>query len=263
MPARHAVSDSLSGPPAGAAETVPVENETSERVVRTLVFGLPLAALVVGGMAGVGRKPALARPGRARDHLHPHRAGHHGRLPPAVHPPQLQNYPRGAGVPRRPRLDGRRGPGDRVGRHSPQAPQLLRPVRRPAQPPRRPLPRLAWGAERTRPRAHRLDVPRQGHGEPRALRQGPARRSRPALHQPYVPALGRRRPRRSVRARCGADGLDRRRAHRPPVGRSGAHLSPAPRDLQHQLAVPRLRPAPLRHRGRVAQPRVAGAARVR
>ena len=38
---------------------------------------------------------------------------------------------------------------------------------------------------------------------------------------------------------------------------------PASRDLQHQLAVPLLRPPPVRHRRRVAQPRVAGSDRVR
>ena len=96
-----------------------------------------------------------------------HRARHHGRLPPAVHPPQLQDD----AAPLRAlfavlRLDGRRGPGDRVGRDPPQAPPLLRPARRPAQPPRRPGAGLARRAARARPRACRLDVPRQGHGQP-------------------------------------------------------------------------------------------------
>ena len=43
-------------------------------------------------------------------------------------------------------------------------------------------------------------------------------------------------------------GIARRRAHRAAVGRRGAHLPPASRDLQHQLAVPLLRPAAVRHR---------------
>jgi stearoyl-CoA desaturase (Delta-9 desaturase) len=37
-----------------AAETVPIENETSERVVRTMVFGVPPAALAVGGWLAWG-----------------------------------------------------------------------------------------------------------------------------------------------------------------------------------------------------------------
>ena len=37
-----------------AAETVPVENETGERIVRTVVFGLPPAALVAGGWMAWG-----------------------------------------------------------------------------------------------------------------------------------------------------------------------------------------------------------------
>jgi stearoyl-CoA desaturase (Delta-9 desaturase) len=38
----------------GAAETVPIENETSERVVRALAFGVPPAAVVVGGWLAWG-----------------------------------------------------------------------------------------------------------------------------------------------------------------------------------------------------------------
>ena len=53
-------------------------------------------------------------------------------------------------------------------------------------------------------------------------------------------------PRPPVRSRPGVDGHDRRRAHRPPVGRSRPHLPAPPRDLQHQLAVPLLRPATVR-----------------
>ena len=46
----------------------------------------------------------------------------------------------------------------------------------------------------------------------------------------------------------GADRLARGRAHRAVVGRSGARVPPASRDLQHQLAVPLLRPATVPHR---------------
>ena len=37
-----------------AAETVPIENETGERIVRTVVFGLPPAAVVAGGWMAWG-----------------------------------------------------------------------------------------------------------------------------------------------------------------------------------------------------------------
>ena len=59
------------------------------------------------------------------------------------------------------------------------------------------------------------------------------------------------------------DGLCCGRAHGTPVGRSGACLSLASRDLQHQLALPLLRPATVLHRRSVPQPRVARAARLR
>ena len=136
------------------------------------------------------------------------------------------------------RLDGGRGAGDRVGRHPSQAPPLLRPRGRPAQPARRPGAGVARHAARAGPRPRRLDVPRQGHGQPRPLRQGPARRPRPALHQPHVPAVGRGRAGHPVRPRRRPDRLHRGRAHRAAVGRRGARAAPASRDLQHQLAVP-------------------------
>jgi stearoyl-CoA desaturase (delta-9 desaturase) len=60
MPQELALADSTDGrpdalrPSRGAAETVPIENETSERVVRTLAFGMPPAALVVAGWLAWG-----------------------------------------------------------------------------------------------------------------------------------------------------------------------------------------------------------------
>ena len=65
-------------------------------------------------------------------------------------------------------------------------------------------------AARARACARRLDVPRQGHGQPGPLREGPARRPRPALHQPHLPALGGGRAgapvRPGLRAHRDADG---------------------------------------------------------
>ena len=231
--------------------------------MRTIVFGVPPAALVGRGLAGVGRDPALARPARARDHLHAERVRRHRRLPPAVHAPELQDQahrPRGAGGAR---LDGGRGPRDRVGLDPPQAPRPLRPSGRPAQPARRPGARVARCAARSRSRARRLDVPRQGHGQPGPVREGSARRPRPAVHQPHLPALGGGRAGAPVRPRIRPDRQPGGRVDRALVGRGRPGLPPASRHLQHQLPVPLLRPAAVRHRRRVAQPRLAGADRVR
>ena len=69
--------------------------------------------------------------------------GHHGRLSPAADPPQLQVPPGRARGLRRARLRRGRGPGDRLGRHAPQAPPVLRRRRRSAQPARGPRHGLA------------------------------------------------------------------------------------------------------------------------
>ena len=179
--ARGAIRASAGGRPAGRAaagrapETVPIENETTERVVRTVVLALPLAALVVGGwlawggalrwhdlvvlaitytLTGLGITVGYHR-------LFTHRS--------------FKTTRGGAGGAGGAGLDGRRGAGDRMGRHASQAPPVLRPGGRSAQPPRRPRPGVARHDARPGPRPRRLDVPRPGHGQPRALRQGPAR----------------------------------------------------------------------------------------
>jgi stearoyl-CoA desaturase (Delta-9 desaturase) len=41
-------------PAHGAAEMVPIENEVSERIVRIMVFGVPPAALLLGGWLAWG-----------------------------------------------------------------------------------------------------------------------------------------------------------------------------------------------------------------
>src|SRR5215208_4781807 len=99
--------------------------------------------------------------------------------------------------------------------------------------------------------------PAPGQG---ALRPRPAQGPGQPVHQPDMLAVGRPRPGVSVRARAGADRLDRGRADRPAVGRRGSDLPVAPHHLLDQLAVPLLRTPALRHRRRVAQPRMAGAA---
>jgi hypothetical protein len=45
---------SATTPVCRAAETVPIVHETSERIVRTIVFGVPPAALAVGGWLAWG-----------------------------------------------------------------------------------------------------------------------------------------------------------------------------------------------------------------
>ena len=167
--------------------------------------------------------------------------------------------PRRARRVRRARLGGRRGPGDRLGRHPPQAPPVLRRGRRPAQPARRTRHRLARRAAGALARPRRLGV--------LATWRWPtsSRYAKDLLADPWirfvdrtfvlwvVAGLGVR-----VRPRRGADRHGHGRAHRAAVGRRGADLLRAPRDLQHQLGVPLLRPTRLRHRRRVAQRRLAG-----
>ena len=51
---------------------------------------------VRGRLAGLEQRAGLERPDRLRDPLHDHRARRDGRLPPALHAPQLQDRPRAA-----------------------------------------------------------------------------------------------------------------------------------------------------------------------
>ena len=146
-----------------------------------------------------------------------------GRLPPPLHASRVQDRQGRARRPRRARLGRDRGPGDLVGRRPPQAPRLLRPGGRPAQPARRPRRTAAGRAARPLPRARRLAV------HPHAPRQQEALRARPdqgpgdPLGRPHVLAVGRGRAARAVRARL----ADRRHAasgaHRHAVGRRRAH----------------------------------------
>jgi stearoyl-CoA desaturase (Delta-9 desaturase) len=244
----------------GAAEMVPIEHETPDRIVRTLVFVLPPAALGVSGwlawggrlhwqdllvlaitytLTGLGITVGYHR-------LFTHRSFKTTRsvraLLAVLGPMAVE------------------GPVLGVGRHAPQAPSLFRPSRRPPQSPCRSSAGLAGGAAGTVARARRLDVARQGHGQPRPLREGSAGGPPHAVDQPYIPALGGLWVGRSVRPRRGADRLGSRRPHRAVVGWGGADLPFASRDIQHQFAVPLVRPATVRHPRSVAQPRLAGTA---
>jgi stearoyl-CoA desaturase (Delta-9 desaturase) len=111
--------------PIAHAEMVPIEHETSERVVRTMVFALPPAALAFGGwlawgrglhwqdLIGLGILYTLTGLGITVGHhrLFTHRSFKTGRMLP--------------GAAGRVGLDGGRGAGDRVGCDPSQAPPLL------------------------------------------------------------------------------------------------------------------------------------------
>ena len=61
----------------------------------------------------------------------------------------------------------------------------------------------------------------------------------------------------AVRRRRGVDRHRRRRPAGAALGRRGQDHDPSPRDLLGELALPLLRPPPVRNRRRVAQPRLA------
>ena len=111
---------------------------------------------------------------------------------------------------------------------------------------------------RAGPRPHRLGVQRHGGGGRAALCEGPGRRSADPVRRPHVRRVGDRRARGRIRPRCRADRLGGRWADRAPVGRRSSDLLPAPRDVQHQLRLPLLRQARLRHPGRIPERRLAG-----
>ena len=225
--------------------------------------GPAAAAAGAGRMAAVEPRAAPARHRDLRDHVRADHDRRDRRLPPPAHAPELQDLCPDARPVRDPRHDGDRGTGDLVGGRPPQASRLLRSLRRPAQSARGQRRRLARGAPRPRARPRRMAVRPHPARRPRPLRRRPARRSRDQLHRPHLPAVVAGRPGDPVRARH-ADRRQRGRgAGGAAVGRRGARLPAAPRHLQHQLAVPLLRAAALRHERSVAQPAVAGAAVIR
>ena len=129
-------------------------------------------------------------------------AGHHGRLPPPVHAPRVQDVAVHARRVRRARLGRDRGPGDLLGRRPPQAPRVLRPPGRPAQPARRPRLRPARRDPGPRPRARRLALPAHASRPPQPLRARPDRRPRGQRGRPPFVLVRRRRP--ASRRSCSA-----------------------------------------------------------
>ena len=131
---------------------------------------------------------------------------------------------------------------DRLGGRPPQAPR--------ASPTRRVTPTAPTSATRAAGAARsRASSTRMWAGSS-STRTGATRRAtRPDLiRDPLIRLVDRTfvvwvvgRAARLVRARLADRRLARRRAHRPAVGRRGADARGAPRDLQHQLALPLLR----------------------
>ena len=253
---------SVAVPSASITEMVPIEHETSERVVWTMVFALPPAAVLVGGwlawggelhwqdllvlaimytLTGLGITVGFHR-------LFTHRSFKTGRTlravlavlgSMAVEGPVIEwvathrkhhRFSDHPGDPHSPHLD-----------HAP-----------------------GWrGVLRGLGHAH---VGWMFRGQDMATRPGTPRISSSTATWSSSAVCFRSGccsgwPSRLVSA-C-IDRLSRRRADRTFVGRRGTGVRLASRDVQHQLAVPLLRPAAVRDQRSVAQSRVAGAARFR
>src|SRR3954452_3222221 len=192
------------------------------------------------------------------------RLRHHDRLPPHAHAPRVRLAARRQVRAGDHGPDRRAGPGDRLGGRPSQAPRVHRRGGRPALAPR-PRRRLQGRAARALPRAHGLAVRDAGPGRPPPLRARPDGRPGDEADIEELPAERPARDRRRLLARPRADGDAEGRTHRAPVGRARAHFLPAPRDLEHQLGLPLLRPAQVRPRRPLDQrllARVAVARRV-
>ena len=144
-------SPGLRGRPATAIK--PCDHETLDRIITGLVTVVPI--LLLGLAAWQAWSEALRWSDLAVLGLLyvAHRARDHGRLPPPPDAPELRDEAVASRRVRRPRLGGDRGTGDLLGRRPPQAPRLLRPGGRPAQPARRPR-RRPFGALRGLYHAH-------------------------------------------------------------------------------------------------------------
>ncbi len=87
---------SSADPPQGEAEMVAIEHEGAERAVNGVVIAVPLAAVVLAGWLAWGGTlhwqdlVVLAITYTLTGHRD------HGRLPPPVHAPQLQDHARAA-----------------------------------------------------------------------------------------------------------------------------------------------------------------------
>ena len=231
----------------GVDDVEPCEHETLDRIITGTVTVVPVLCLLIVGwqvwgqwlgwndifvflimyvLTGLGITVGFHR-------MLTHRA--------------FKTTPLGARRVHRARLGGDRGAGHLVGRRPPQAPRLLRPPGRPAQPARRP--RLAACAARCAASRHAhvgwlfLHTHRG-----RRTRYAPDLLADPVVSadRPPLRAVRRRRAARAVLARLGVRRHAARRLHRPALGRRRARARAAPLDLLDQLALPLLRPPPVR-----------------
>ena len=118
----------VSEPPEPSESLVrPVTMPLVDRIASGVVTGVPPLIVVIGMWLGwIGEPAAVAGPADPGTELHDHRDRHHRRLSSAADPPQLQVPPGGAHGLCDAGVRGGRGPGDRLGRHPPQAPPVLR-----------------------------------------------------------------------------------------------------------------------------------------
>ena len=254
----------MSERPAPTADDVePVENETLDRIATGTVTVLPFLALGVVGwqvwadLLGWSDLAVFAILYVA------HRPRGHRRVPPPSDAPRVRDQQRRSAASLAvARLGRDRGPGDLLGGRPPQAPRLRRPARATRTAPTSAT--AAAGAARCAGSLHAhvgwLFIHTQ-RGAQGALRARPVARPRRAASSTARSSSGRSAgwPRRS--------GSAWRSAARVVAGLTGLlwgggvrMFVAAPRHLQHQLALPLLRPPPVRHRRRVAQPRLARAA---
>ena len=241
----------------------PVANERLDRVLTGTVHRRALPRRGRRGRAGVAAVPPLERRDHLRGALRPDGARHHRRLSSAAHAPGVQDEDVVQGDARRARLGGDRGAGDLLGRRPPQAPRVRRPGGRPALAARRSRARLSGRAARasrtrisggcscTRSAARRNATRRTSSRTPRSA-SSTARSScgwSIGLALPFVLGV---RDRRLARDRADGDA----------VGRVGARVPAAPRDLLDQLAVPLLR-APAASRPKTSRATCSGCRRSR
>ena len=188
------------------------------------------------------------RPGDPGGDVRAHRPGRDGRLPPPAHPPLLPGRQAGRVHLRRARLDGRPGPGDRLGRPT-TASTTRTPTRRATRTARTSAtataPAASCAASGTRTwagcsstRARRARSTRATSTRTAACASSTAASRCSSSPASLLPALAGWAPDRHAA----------RRRHRPALGRARPRLPRAPRDLERQLGLPLPRHAPLRDR---------------
>ena len=151
----------------------------------------------------------------------------------------------------------------RLGLRPPEAPSVLRPGRRSAQPARRVRRRHRRRAARALARPHRLALLSRGPRRAVALRQGPAARPRHARDREALPAARALLARRAGGRRLAPDRRLVRLLRGALLGRRRPDLPAPARDVLDQLDLPPVGPPALRVARRVAQRVVALLALVR